>query len=125
MSVMGDWTGLEATLLRLARRMSVREFADHLGITSRMITRWSTGGRSIRPRPAYQAVLDESLNRCSPAERQRFERLLEERNRRPDPVERVRWCLVVDVPPWDSLLVAQLELAINAVLDGHPLTDSV
>jgi hypothetical protein len=118
-SLVGNWTGFEATLLRLARRMTVRQFAAHLGVTSRMITRWSTGGRSIRPRSEYQAVLDESLRRCTEVERRRFEQLVQERNRRPtEAMQRVRWCLVVDVPPGDPVLVAQLELAVNAVLEG-------
>jgi hypothetical protein len=123
-SLVGGWTGLEATLLRLARRMTVRQFSAHLGITARMITRWGTGGRSIRPRPEYQAVLDESLRRCTEAERQRFEQLLQERSRRPtEAMHRVRWCLVVDVPPGDPVLVARLELAVNAVLEGPSSDD--
>lgn len=119
MSLVDNWTGLEASLLRLARRMTVKQFAEHLGISSRTVTQWSTGGRSIRPRPEYQAVLEESLRRCTDVERERFEQLLAERNRRrPVETDRVRWCLVVDVPPGDPVLVAQLELAVNAVLRG-------
>jgi hypothetical protein len=120
MNRVGDWTGWEASLLRLARRMTVRQFAEHLGITSRMITRWSTGGRSIRPRSEYQAVLDESLRRCTAAERHRFQQLLEEHGRRSTmPSQRLRWCLVIDVPPGNPALVAHLELAINAVLGNE------
>jgi transcriptional regulator with XRE-family HTH domain len=123
---MTRWTGLEATLLRLARRMTVREFADHLGITSRMVSKWSNGGRSIRPRPEYQALLDESLRRCTDAERERLGRLLQERDRqRPEDADRVRWCLVVDVSPGDIARMAQLELAVNAVLDGPFFADPV
>jgi hypothetical protein len=116
-SPVGRWTGLEATLLRLARRMTVRQFSDHLGITSRMIARWSNTGRSIQPRTEYQLVLDESLRRCTDSERQRFEQLLHERDRRPpEALDRLRWCLVVEVPPSNPALVAQLELAVNDVL---------
>jgi hypothetical protein len=32
-----SWTGFAARSLRLARRMSVRAFAEHLGITPRMV----------------------------------------------------------------------------------------
>jgi hypothetical protein len=56
MNQIGRWTGLEATLFRLARRMTVKEFADHLGTMSRIIGRWSSRGRSIRPRREYQTV---------------------------------------------------------------------
>jgi hypothetical protein len=123
---MPEWTGLEATLLRLARRMTVRAFANHLGITSRMVTKWSTGGRSLQPRLEYQALLDESFRRCTEGERERFVRLLRERDRqRPEDARRVRWCLVVDVSPGDITRMAQLELAVNAVLDGPFLDEPV
>jgi transcriptional regulator with XRE-family HTH domain len=123
MTLPGDWTGLEASLLRLARRMTTREFAAHLGIAARTVTKWSSGGRSIVPRLEYQMLLDESLRRCTGDERQRFEQLLRERVRQlPKPLQRVRWCLVVDVPPGDPVLVAQLEMAVNQVLMG-PFND--
>lgn len=126
MNEVSRWTGLEASLLRLARRMTVRAFADHLGISSRTVTTWSTGGRSIRPRPEYQALLDESLRRCTDLEREHFHRLLQERDRqRPEDADRIRWCLVVDVSPGDAVLMAQLELAVNAVLDGPSFADPV
>jgi hypothetical protein len=38
-------------------------------------------------------------------------------------MQRVRWCLVVDVPPGDPVLVARLELAVNAVLEGPSSDD--
>ena len=126
MNQVSRWTGLEAALLRLARRMTVKEFADHLGISSRVVAKWSSFGRSIRPRPEYQAILDESLRRCTDAERERFGHLLKERDRqRPEDAERVRWCLVVDVSPGDPVLMAQLELAVNAVLDRPFFADPV
>jgi hypothetical protein len=71
------------------------------------------------PRLEYQLLLDESLRRCTSEGQRRFEPLLRERDRRPPEVlNRVRWCLVVDVPPGDPVLVAQLELAVNQVLVG-------
>jgi len=119
-----SWTGLEATLLRLARRMTIREFADHLGITHRTVTKWNSAGRSMRPHPEYQALLDESLRRCTDAERERLGQLLQERDRQhPEEADRVRWCLVVDVAPGDIARMAQLELAVNAILDGPLFAD--
>jgi transcriptional regulator with XRE-family HTH domain len=114
------WTGLEATLLRLARRMTVREFASHLGITSRTVTKWTSGGRLMRPRAEYQTLLDESLRRCTEPERERFGQLLREQGvqRRGDG-GRVRWCLMVDLSPGDLALMSELERAVKAVLDGR------
>jgi hypothetical protein len=122
---MRTWTGLEATLLRLARRMTVRQFADHLGITSRMVTRWSTGGPSIRPRPEYQLVLDESLRRCTDTEQRQFYRFLRERDQRPSgTMSGVRWCLVVDVPAGDSVLMDRVRMAVNAIMDDQSIDDA-
>lgn len=66
------WTGYEVRLLREARRMSVREFAAHLGVSDRMVSKWEAGGRGIRPRPVNQQVLDISLQRADPDARERF-----------------------------------------------------
>jgi DNA-binding transcriptional regulator YiaG len=34
------WSGREVRALREARRMSVREFAAHLGVSDRMVSKW-------------------------------------------------------------------------------------
>lgn len=126
MTQVSRWTGLEAALLRMARRMTMQEFADQLGVSKRVITKWSNGGRSVRPSPEYQAILDELLHRCTNGERERFDRLLRERDRqRPEDAQRIRWCLVVDVSPGEVARMAQLELAVNAVLDGPFFADPV
>lgn len=52
--------------------MSVREFAAHLGVSDRMVSKWEAGGRSIRPRPVNQEALDTSLAQASPEVRARF-----------------------------------------------------
>ncbi|MGH3433573.1 MAG: hypothetical protein ACRDQB_12135 [Thermocrispum sp.] len=31
--------------------MSVREFAQHLGVSDRMVSKWEAAGGQIRPRP--------------------------------------------------------------------------
>ena len=66
------WTGREVRALREARRMSVREFAAHLGVSDRMVSKWEAGGLTIRPRPVNQAALDTSLARASAEIRARF-----------------------------------------------------
>jgi transcriptional regulator with XRE-family HTH domain len=72
MTDVDTWTGVEARRLRLARRMSVREFAAHLGVSDRLVSKWEAGGHDIRPREVNQAALDESLRRCTEVERRRF-----------------------------------------------------
>jgi transcriptional regulator with XRE-family HTH domain len=66
------WTGAEIRLLRQALRISTREFAAHLGVSDRMVSRWEAGGACIRPLPASQALMDTSLARADPAARRRF-----------------------------------------------------
>ncbi|MGI9001017.1 MAG: SUMF1/EgtB/PvdO family nonheme iron enzyme [Pseudonocardia sp.] len=58
------WSGREARALREAKRMSIRAFAAHLGVSERMIAKWEAAGESIHPRPVNQAALDTSLG-CS------------------------------------------------------------
>jgi hypothetical protein len=41
--------------------MSVREFAAHLGVSDRMVSKWEAAGEAMRPRPHNQAALDTSL----------------------------------------------------------------
>ena len=75
MSTVPYWSGREVRALREARRMSVREFAAHLGISDRMVSKWEAGGDTIRPRPLNQAALDTSLSMASPDIRGRFTRI--------------------------------------------------
>jgi DNA-binding transcriptional regulator YiaG len=66
------WTGREVRLLRQALRWTLQEFADHLGISVRMVAAWEAGGAGMRPRPVNQAVLDTCLRRADPEARERF-----------------------------------------------------
>lgn len=52
--------------------MSVREFAAHLGVSDRMVSKWEAGGEAIRPRPLNQAALDTSLALASADVKSRF-----------------------------------------------------
>jgi hypothetical protein len=52
--------------------MSVREFAAHLGVSDRMVSKWEAAGESIHPRPMNQAALDTSLAQCTPEAQARF-----------------------------------------------------
>jgi transcriptional regulator with XRE-family HTH domain len=99
--------------------MSVREFAAHLGVTDRMVSKWEADGSRIRPRPVNQAALDESLRRCTADELERFEGWnaadLDERGR----ATRVRWGLVVDLSPADIPLASVIADEINNLIERH------
>jgi hypothetical protein len=55
--------------------MSIREFADHLGVSERMVSKWEAAGDEIRPRPFLQDALDTSLGRAGQEVRDRFGRV--------------------------------------------------
>lgn len=78
MNVVRQWTGREATALRLARRASVRGFAEELDVGPRTVSNWSRFGASLVPRPDTQAILDTVLERCTPEQLERFHRELED-----------------------------------------------
>ncbi|MBG6098033.1 helix-turn-helix domain-containing protein [Nocardioides luteus] len=59
--------------------MSLRDFADHLGIPSRTVSKWEQAGATRVPRPHMQAILDTVLERADAAARIRFEAALAER----------------------------------------------
>lgn len=71
-----DWTVTEIHALRQARRMSVREFAAHLGVSDRAVSNWENTTKPVRPRNVSQALLDTSLHHAPPPVRQRFVRYL-------------------------------------------------
>ncbi|MQA26032.1 MAG: SUMF1/EgtB/PvdO family nonheme iron enzyme [Micromonosporaceae bacterium] len=77
MATVQRWSGVEVRALREAMRMSIREFAAHLGVSERMISKWEAGGEDIRPRPVNQAALDTCLTRSDPDTKARFAYLTE------------------------------------------------
>jgi transcriptional regulator with XRE-family HTH domain len=68
----GQWTGHEARALRRALRLSVRTFADHLGVAVRTVAKWEAGGAAVCPRPDSQAILDTALERADDEAKARF-----------------------------------------------------
>jgi hypothetical protein len=52
--------------------MSIREFAAHLGVSERMVSKWEAGRETIHPRPVNQAALDTCLSRSDPDTQARF-----------------------------------------------------
>ncbi|MFI5959229.1 helix-turn-helix domain-containing protein [Cryptosporangium sp. NPDC051539] len=76
MTAVTHWTGREARALREALRLSIRDFADRLGVAARTISNWESAGSEIRPRPDMQAVLDTALAQASGPARDRFTHLM-------------------------------------------------
>ncbi|MGW4303101.1 helix-turn-helix domain-containing protein [Streptomyces sp. NPDC004646] len=78
MATVHQWTGLETRALRLALRLSVRAFAEHLGVAVATVSKWESKRSETAPRPDTQAILDTALGRADAAARLRFETLLSE-----------------------------------------------
>ncbi|MFD5748093.1 helix-turn-helix domain-containing protein [Streptomyces sp. NPDC127033] len=78
MATVHHWTGLEARALRLALRLSVRAFAEHLGVAVATVSKWESKRAGTEPRPDTQAILDTALGRADAAAHLRFETLLSE-----------------------------------------------
>jgi transcriptional regulator with XRE-family HTH domain len=70
------WTGLEARALRLALRLSVRAFAERLGVAVGTVSKWEKLLAGTSPRPDTQAILDTALERADTAVHLRFETAL-------------------------------------------------
>ncbi|MEO3852970.1 hypothetical protein ABGB09_36040 [Streptomyces sp. B8F3] len=78
MATVHHWTGLEAKALRLALRLSVRAFAQQLGLAVATVSKWESKLADTEPRPDTQAILDTALGRADAAVHLRFETLLSE-----------------------------------------------
>lgn len=78
MATVHHWTGLEAKALRLALRLSVRAFAQQLGLAVATVSKWESKLADTEPRPDTQAILDTALGRAEAAVHLRFETLLSE-----------------------------------------------
>lgn len=60
-AVVARWSGLEARALREAKRMSIREFASHLGINVGAVSTWEKRGARAQLRYETQQLLDTDL----------------------------------------------------------------
>src|SRR4051794_19613773 len=78
MSTVRVWTGLEARALRGALRLSVRAFAEHLGVAVRTVSKWEQYGAGTQPRPDTQAILDTALAQAGTEAQLRFQLVLED-----------------------------------------------
>jgi transcriptional regulator with XRE-family HTH domain len=75
-TVVGQWTGQEASALRQALRLTIRDFAEHLGVAERTVANWEASGSAMVPVPVMQAALDTVLARASDDAKARFGMLL-------------------------------------------------
>ncbi|HET9654103.1 MAG TPA: helix-turn-helix transcriptional regulator, partial [Kineosporiaceae bacterium] len=67
------WTGRETRLFRHALRLTVRDFAEDLGVSPRTVSKWEAGGADHEPRPELQRALDTLLERATDAEHARLQ----------------------------------------------------
>ncbi len=72
MTTVDSWTGREAKLLRVALRLSVRDFAARLGVGTRTVNKWEARRADITQLPYMQEVLDTALARASDEAKARF-----------------------------------------------------
>jgi 3-keto-L-gulonate-6-phosphate decarboxylase len=75
-AVVARWSGLEARALREAKRMSVREFAAHLGLNDAAVASWERRGALAQLRYETQQLLDVDLAALDEAGLQRFRLIL-------------------------------------------------
>lgn len=95
------WTGREAAALRLARRMSVRAYAAHLGVTAATVSNWHSRAEHARLRTETQQMLDTDLSQASADVRERFKAILagESKDVRKPPPGREAHSLASSAPP--------------------------
>lgn len=67
-----QWTGQHAAALRRALRLSIREFADLLGVHVRTVSKWESARTDVVVRPINQAGLDTALEQAERQVQQRF-----------------------------------------------------
>lgn len=123
MVTMGQWTGRETRFLRHALRLTVRAFAEDLGVSPRTVSKWEAAGSSRTPWPELQAALDTTLARATKEQRERFEQFCQwgQEERPGDAVAQAASDSVVDgqgaavVPPPTATICLPL------VVDGQPV----
>ena len=106
MAAVVGWTGREIKALREARRLRVAAFAQQLGVSDRMVSKWEAGGERIRPRMANQRALDACRAMADADVRARFEALVADR--------------VVPVP--SLTLTAGAQVVLRHPVDGKVMT---
>jgi 3-keto-L-gulonate-6-phosphate decarboxylase len=91
-----EWTGQQAHALRLATRVSVRDFAQLLGVGPNSVNNWGKRGSAARLRFETQQILDAYLKRISDEERTRFDELVRDDDSRATATDSVAPTLAAD-----------------------------
>lgn len=68
---MGTWTGRDAHALRVALRMTIEGFAEHLGMAPRAVRKWDAEPEIV-PVMATQQILDVALGKAPDEAKARF-----------------------------------------------------
>ncbi|MFE6906996.1 SUMF1/EgtB/PvdO family nonheme iron enzyme [Streptomyces erythrochromogenes] len=72
MPLVTKWTGREVKALRESVRMSLMEFAEKLGVSDRIVSRWEADGERASIRMINQAALDTLLAKADKDAQGRF-----------------------------------------------------
>jgi tetratricopeptide (TPR) repeat protein len=78
MTTVRQWTGRETRALRKAMRVSIREFAEKLGVAERSVSKWEAARERTFLRPDTQSLLDTMFKQVSDDARERFALLLDD-----------------------------------------------
>ena len=76
MATVQRWTGAETKALRQAMRLSIRVFAEYLGVDARTVNKWEARGSTITLLLNTQALLDTALSRASDDVKTRFNQIV-------------------------------------------------
>jgi transcriptional regulator with XRE-family HTH domain len=78
------WTRDEIVALKTALRFTLREMSEYVGVTSRMISKWTSPADPAVPRPLNQAKLDNAWSRAPETAKKLFrEALMRESHNQP------------------------------------------
>ncbi|MGI9064471.1 MAG: hypothetical protein ACR2FQ_11770, partial [Pseudonocardiaceae bacterium] len=121
-----QWTGFEAKALRAALRMTIREYADYLGVGTRTVAKWESRGSDIEPKPQTQSILDTALAKAPSDAQARFaavvsDSLASKATAGDAAFNAVRRGDDVDAPTPSSLPVPQSSVLLPVVVDGRQI----
>lgn len=104
------WTGREVKALRCtALRLTQREFAELLGFSVAVISKWERRGPTITLSARHAEAMDTVLSRLTPADRARFDTTLPDHH----------------ITPSDDLLAITARItALTALTTGETLADT-
>lgn len=117
MNVVGTWTGRRGDALRRAFRMSIEEFAERIGASTRTVAYWREYPDRT-PQTTMQEALDVMLDKAPDRVKALFAALVEEENRQGNhlvltPDENERISRVVNKPSWlDAATVENLSVVL-------------